>query len=82
MEKNKEKLTGDFAIHWSSVQNEVSHKKRLPKYYEFVQTHWKKESQTYRDEIERNAQEEYNIAFREWKERIENFKGTPEEFER
>jgi hypothetical protein len=82
MERYKEKLTGEFDIHWSAVQNEVSHKKRLPKYYEFVQTSWKKESQTYRDEIETETQEEHEKAVREWKEKIETFNGTPEEFER
>jgi hypothetical protein len=82
MEINKEKLTGDFAIQWSGVQNDIPQKKRLPKYNEFVQTCWKNESQRYRDEIEKNAQEEHDIAIRDWKERLESFKGTPVEFER
>jgi hypothetical protein len=82
MEKNKEKLSSEFSLQWSAVQNDVSHKRRLPKYCEFVQTSWKKEDQSYRDEIERNTQEKYDIAKREWKEKIETFNGTPEDFER
>jgi len=82
MEKNKEKLTSEFGIHWSAVQNDVSQKKRLPKYYEYVQTCWKKESETYREEMEKETQDEHDIACREWKEKIESFNGTPEDFER
>ena len=82
MERNKEKLTGEFATHWSAVQNDLSQKKRLPKYNEFVQTCWKKESQSYRDEIERDTQEDHKNAIREWKEKIESINGTPEEFKR
>lgn len=51
-------------------------------YYEFVKTCWKNETQSYRDEIEKNAQEEHDVANREWKEKIESFKGTPEGFKR
>jgi hypothetical protein len=82
MEKNKERLTGEFAIHWADLQKDISQKKRLPKYYELIQTCWKKESQSYREELERNAQEEHDIAIREWKEKLEGFKGTPEDFKR
>lgn len=82
MEKNKDKLTGEFSIQWSAVPNDQSQKKRLPKYYEFVQTCWKKETQKYRDEIERETQEEHDKATREWKEKNESFNGTPEDFER
>ena len=82
IEKNKDKITTEFAIHWSSVQNDHSPKKRLPKYNEFVQMCWKKEPQTYRDEMERDAQEEHDKAISEWKEKIETFNGTPEDFER
>ena len=82
IEKNKEKLTTEFAIHWSALQNDLSPKKRLPKYNEFVQTSWKKEPQACRDEMEREAQQEHENAVREWKEKIETFDGTPEAFER
>jgi hypothetical protein len=81
-EINKERLTGDFSIQWSTVPTDISQKQRLPKYNEFVQTSWKKESQTYRDEVERNALKEHEIAICDWKEKIKSFKGTPEEFER
>jgi hypothetical protein len=82
MEKNKEKLTSEFAIHWSAVQDDLSQKKRLPKYNEFVQTYYKRETQSYHDEMERDVQEEHDNAIREWKEKIETFNGTPEDFER
>jgi hypothetical protein len=78
-ERNKERLTRDFR---SAVQIDLSQKNRLAKYTEFVQTCWKKESQTYRDEIERNAQEEHDIALRDWKEKIEGFKGSPGDFKK
>jgi hypothetical protein len=81
-EKNKEKLTGEFSAQWSAVKNDNSVQKRLPKYNEFVQTSWKKESQSYREEIEKSAQEEHEIALCEWKEKVEGFKGTPDEFKR
>jgi hypothetical protein len=82
MEQNKERFTREFAVHWSAVQNNVSQKKRLSMYYEFVKTCWKNETQSYRNEIEKNAQEEHDVANREWKEKIESFKGTPEGFKR
>jgi len=82
MEKKKEKLTTEFTVHWSTVEKDLSQKKRLPKYTEFVQTCWKNETQPYRDEIEREAQEEHDNAHREWKEKIETFNGTPEDYER
>ena len=82
MERNKEKLASEFTILWSAVEKDLSPKKRLPKYTEFVQTCWKKEPQTYRDEIENDVQEEHDNAIREWKEEIESFNGTPEDFKR
>ena len=82
MEKNKEKLTIEFTIQWSAVQNDLSQKNGLLKYTEFIQTCWKKETQSYRDEMERDVQEEHDNAIREWKEKIETFNGTPEDFER
>jgi hypothetical protein len=84
MEKNKERLSTEFADHWSAVQKNVSSKKleRLPKYNEFVQICWKKETQTYRDELEREAQEEHENALRDWKEKVETFTGRPEDYER
>jgi hypothetical protein len=82
MEKNKDKLTSQFAIHWSAVQNDLSQKKRLPMYNDFVQTCWKKEPQIYRDETERDVQKEHDNAVRKWKEKIETFNGAPEDFKR
>ena len=82
MEKNKEKLTSEFSLQWSAVQNDVSQKKRLPKYYEFALTCWKNESESYREEMEKETQDEHDIAIREWKEKIKTFNGTPDEFER
>lgn len=82
MERNKEKLAKDFDQLWSAVEKEVTQKKRLPKYLEFAQRCWKNENQTYRDELERDAQVEHEKALRDWKEKIETFNGTPEEFER
>lgn len=82
MEKNKDKLGSDFSVHWSAVQNDLTPKQRLPKYNEFAQACWKKEPQTYREEMEKEALIEHEKAHREWKEKIETFKGTPEEFER
>lgn len=82
IETNKDKLSSEFAVHWSAVQNDLSQKKRLPKYNEFVQACWKKEPQAYRDEIEKEALIEHEKANREWKEKIESFNGTAEEFER
>jgi hypothetical protein len=82
MERNKEKLTSEFDLHWSTVQSDLSQKKRLPKYLEFVQSSWKKESQEYRDDMETETQGEHDKAVRDWKEKFETFNGTPEEFER
>jgi hypothetical protein len=82
MEKKKEKLSGDFNAHWSGVQNNLSPKKRLPKYNEFAQACWKKETQSYRDEMEKEALTEHEKAHREWKEKLETFNGTAEDFER
>lgn len=80
MEKNKDKITSDFAVQWSTVP--LTPKQRLPKYNEFAQACWKKEPNTYREEMEKEAQIEHENANREWKEKIETFKKTPEEFER
>ena len=82
MEKNKEKLTKEFDIQWSAVQNEVSQKTRLPKYYEFAQASLKKESDSYRVELEAETQAEHEKAVEDWKGKIETFNGTPEEFKR
>ena len=82
MVRNKEKLAKDFDQLWSAVEKEVTQKKRLPKYLEFAQRCWKNENQTYRDKLERDAQVEHEKALRDWKEKIETFNGTPEEFER
>ena len=82
METNREKLTKEFTIQWSAVQNELSQKKRLPKYSEFVQARWKNESQSNRDKIERDVQQEHEKAIREWKEKIESFNRAPEDFQR
>ena len=84
MEKNKERFSTEFADHWSAVQNNVSSKKleRLPKYNEFIQTCWRKETQSYREELEREAQEEHENALRDWKEKVETFNGRPEDYER
>ena len=82
IEQNKEKITSEFAVHWSALQKDTSQKQRLPKYNEFVQTCWKNEPQSYRDEMEKAAQEEHEKANREWKEKIESFNGAPEDFER
>ena len=82
IEENKDKITSEFAIHWSALQNDSSQKQRLPKYNEFVQTCWKNEPQSYREEMEKTAQEEHEKAIRDWKEKIENFNGVPEDFER
>ena len=65
MEKNKDKLSSEFAVHWSAVEKDLSPKKRLSKYNEFVQTSWKKEDQSYRDEVEKEAQDEHENATRE-----------------
>ena len=81
-EKNKDKINSEFAILWSAVQKDLSPKKQLPKYNEFAQTCWKKESQSYRDEIEKEALMEHEKANQEWKEKLETFNGTPEEFEK
>ena len=82
MEKNKEKLTKEFDIQWSAVQNEVSQKTRLPKYYEFAQGCLKKESESYRVELEAETQADHEKAMEDWKGKIETFNRTPEEFKR
>ena len=82
MEKKKDKLTKEFDIQWSTVQNEVSQKTRLPKYYEFAQACLKKESESYRVELEAETQAEHEKAVEDWKGKIETFNGTPEEFKR
>jgi hypothetical protein len=82
MEKNKETLTSDFAVEWLAVQKDLTPKQRLPKYNEFAQACWKNESKTCRDEMEKEALTEHENAIREWKDKVDTFKGTPEEFER
>lgn len=83
MEKNKEKLTREFSIHWSSVENNVSPKKHLLKYYKLCSIKLEKiETQTYHDEMEKETQIEHDSASHEWKKKIETFHGTPLEFER
>jgi hypothetical protein len=75
-------MSSEFAVHWSAVQSDLSQKKRLPKYNVYAQTCWKNESQAYRDEMEKEAQNEHENATREWKEKIETFNGTAEDFEK
>ena len=82
IEEKKEKLNHDFAIYWSGIEKSLAPKNRLPKYHEFVQRCWKKEDESYREEMERAAHEEHEKALREWKEKIETFNGSPEDFER
>jgi hypothetical protein len=38
--------------------------------------------ETYRDELEREAQEEHENALHDWKEKVETFTGHPEDYER
>jgi hypothetical protein len=82
MDEKKDIISSEFSVHWSAVHSDLSQKKRLPKYNEFAQTCWKKEPQAYRDEMEKEAQKEHENATREWKEKIETFNGSAEEFER
>jgi hypothetical protein len=82
MEKNKDKISSDFTGQWSVEENTLTPKQCLPKYNKFAQACWKKETQTYRDEMKKEAQSEHKNAIRDWKGKIESFKGTPEEFER
>ena len=82
MERNKDKLTSEFGIQWSAVQNDESQRKRLPKYFEFAQTCWKNEPQTFRDEMEKESQDEHDNASREWRAKIESFNGSLEDFEK
>jgi hypothetical protein len=82
IEEKKESLTREFAVHWKDLEKDVTQKNRIRKYQEFVQGCWKKEEESYREQLERVAQEEHEKAHREWKDKIETFSGSPEDFER
>jgi hypothetical protein len=78
---NKTQLNHDFNKRWETVKGMMQSRDRIGAWTEFVKDRWEKESPAVRDQITKQAEEENETQFKEWKQKAA-FAGTPEDLDK
>lgn len=78
---NKTHLNQEFNKRWENVKDTMQSRDRIGSWTEFVKDRWEKESPAVRDEIIKQANEENETLFKEWKQKAA-FAGTPEDLDK
>ena len=81
MDINRTHLNQEFNKRWETVKDTMHARDRIGSWTEFVKDRWEKESPAVRDEITKQAIEENQVLFKEWKQKAA-FAGTPEDLEK